>query len=90
MRPTCEPSKAELEESLSLPQLSLQEAARRLVRPVEIHYIDRPKLESLSGWATFASDLTDAPEGSEHDNPIDRTDMHDRIAVGKHRSGAIR
>jgi len=46
VRPTYQPSKAELEESLSLPQLSLEEAARRLVRPVEIHYIDRPKRQS--------------------------------------------
>ncbi len=46
VRPTYQPSKAELEESIPLPQMSLEEAARRLMEPVEIHYIDRPRRES--------------------------------------------
>ena len=46
MRPTYQPSKAELEESITLPPLSLEEAARRLMEPVEIHYIDKPQRES--------------------------------------------
>ncbi len=43
VRLTCPPSKAELEESISLPQLSLEETARRLMKPAEIHHIARPK-----------------------------------------------
>ncbi len=43
VRLTCRPSKAELEESISLPQLSLKETARRLMKPAEIHLIARPK-----------------------------------------------
>ncbi len=46
VRPTYQPSKAELEESITLPQMSLGEAARRLMEPVEIHYIERPRHES--------------------------------------------
>ena len=46
VRPTYQPSKAELEESITLPQMSLEEAGPRLVRQVEIHYIDRPRHES--------------------------------------------
>ena len=46
VRPTYQPSKAELEESITLPPLSLEEAARRLMEPVEIHYIDKPQRES--------------------------------------------
>ena len=46
VRPTYQPSKAELEESITLPQISLEEAARRLMEPVEIHYIERPRRES--------------------------------------------
>ncbi len=46
VRSTYQPSKAELEESITLPPLSLEEAARRLMEPVEIHHIDRPRRES--------------------------------------------
>ena len=46
VRPTYQPSKAELEESITLPQMSLEEAARGLMEPVEIHYIDKPRRES--------------------------------------------
>ena len=46
VRPTYQPSKAELEESITPPQMSLEEAGPRLVRQVEIHYIDRPRHES--------------------------------------------
>ena len=46
VRPTHQPSKTELEEPITLPQLSLEEAARRLMKSVEIHYIDRPKRKS--------------------------------------------
>ena len=46
VRPTYQPSKAELEESITLPRMSLEEAARRLMEPVEIHHIDRPRRES--------------------------------------------
>ncbi len=46
VRPTYQPSKAELEESITLPRMSLKEAARRLMEPVEIHHIDRPLRES--------------------------------------------
>ena len=46
VRPTYQPSKADLEESITLPQMSLEEAGPRLVRQVEIHYIDRPRHES--------------------------------------------
>ena len=43
---TYQPSKAELEESITLPPMSLEEAARRLMEPVEIHHIDKPRRES--------------------------------------------
>ena len=46
VRSTCQPSKAELEEPITLPQLSLEEAARRLMEPVGIHHIDKPGRES--------------------------------------------
>ena len=46
VRSTDQPSKAELEEPIALPQLSLEEAARRLMEPVEIHHIDKPRRES--------------------------------------------
>ena len=42
VRSTYQPSKAELEESITLPPMSLEETARRLMDPVEIHYIDKP------------------------------------------------
>ena len=45
VRSTYQPSKAELEEPITLPQLSLEEAARRLMEPVEIHHIDKPRCE---------------------------------------------
>ena len=45
VRPTYQPSKAELEESITVPQMSLEEAARRLMQPVEIHHIDKPRRE---------------------------------------------
>lgn len=43
---TYQPTKAALEEPITLPQLSLEEAARRLMEPVEIHRIDNPCRES--------------------------------------------
>ncbi len=46
VRSTYQPSKAELEESITLPPLSLEEAARRLMEPVGIHHIDKPRRES--------------------------------------------
>ena len=46
VRPTYQPSKAELKESITLPKMSLEETARRLMQPVEIHYIDRPRRKS--------------------------------------------
>ena len=46
VRSTYQPPKAELEEPSALPQLSLEEAARRLMEPVEIHHIDKPRRES--------------------------------------------
>ena len=46
VRSTYQPSKAELEESITLPPMSLEEAARRLMEPVEIHHIDKPRRES--------------------------------------------
>ena len=46
VRPTYQPSKAELEEPITLPQMSLEEAARRLMEPVEIHHVDKPRRES--------------------------------------------
>lgn len=46
VRPTYQPSKAELEESITLPQMSLEETARWLMEPVEIHHIDQPRRES--------------------------------------------
>lgn len=42
VRPTYQPSKAELEDSIILPQSSPTETARRLIEPVDIHYIDKP------------------------------------------------
>ena len=42
VRPTYQPSKAELEESITLPQLSPRESARRPIEPVEIRYIEMP------------------------------------------------
>jgi len=49
VRSTHQPSKAELEESISLPPLSLDEAACGLMRPVEIHHIQEPRRESWTG-----------------------------------------
>ena len=46
VHPTYQPSKSELEESIALPQMSLEEAACRLMEAVEIHYIDKPRRES--------------------------------------------
>ena len=46
VRSTYQPSKAELEESVTLPPISLEEAARKLMEPVEIHHIDKPRRES--------------------------------------------
>ena len=43
---TCEPNRAELEASIAVPWMSLEEAARRLMEPVENHYIDKPRRES--------------------------------------------
>ena len=45
VRPTHQPSKAELEESISLPPMLLEETARRLMEPVEIHHIHKPQPE---------------------------------------------
>ena len=46
-------SEAELEEVIALTQLSLEEAARRLMEPVEIHHIGKSRPESWTGcfWA---------------------------------------
>ena len=38
-----QPSKAELEDSISLPPMSLDEAARGVMQPVEIHRIQEPR-----------------------------------------------
>ena len=46
VRSTYQPSKAELEEPITLPRMSLEEAARRLMEPVEIHHIDKPRRQS--------------------------------------------
>ena len=46
VRPTYQPSKAELEEPITVPPMSLEKAARKLMEPVEIRYIDRPRRES--------------------------------------------
>ena len=46
VRSTYQPSKAELEEPITLPPMSLEEAARRLMEPVEIHHIDKPRRQS--------------------------------------------
>ena len=46
VRPTYQPSKADLERPITLPQISLEEAARRLMEPVEIHHLDKPRRES--------------------------------------------
>ena len=44
--PTYQPTRAELEEPIKLPRLSLEEAARRLLEPVEIHYVEKPRREN--------------------------------------------
>ena len=46
VRPTHQLSKTELEEPISLPQMSLEKAASRLTEPVEIHHIDKPRREN--------------------------------------------
>ena len=46
VRSSYQPSKAVLEESITLPPMPLEEAARRLMGPVEIHHIDKPRRES--------------------------------------------
>ncbi len=46
VRPTHQPSTAELEDSITLLRMSLKEAARRLMKPVEIHQIDEPLSEN--------------------------------------------
>ena len=46
VRPTYQLSKAELEEPITLPQMSLEKAASRLTEPVEIHHIDKPRREN--------------------------------------------
>ncbi|MDE0123255.1 MAG: hypothetical protein OXN97_01640 [Bryobacterales bacterium] len=43
---TCEPNRAELEASIAVPQMSMEEAARRLMEPMENYYIDKPPCES--------------------------------------------
>ena len=63
MRPTYQPSKADLEESITLPQMSLEEAGPRLVRQVEIHYIDRPRHESQAGCVLGSHPLGERSPG---------------------------
>lgn len=48
VQPNDEAFKAEVEESIALSQVSLEEAARSLVEVVEIHYIDKPRRESCT------------------------------------------
>ena len=45
VRPIYQPSVAELEELIMLPQMSLEEAARRLMAPVETYRIAKPRHE---------------------------------------------
>ena len=54
-RPTYQPSKAEFEEPITLPQMSLEEAAHRLMEPVEILHIDKPRRESSTGCSRAPS-----------------------------------
>lgn len=55
VRPTCQPSRAELEEPIWPPQMSLEEATRRFMEPVETHHTSKPRRESQTGcsWAPF-------------------------------------
>lgn len=43
VRPACQPSKAELEESITPPQISLGKAASRLMEPVEAYNTNKPR-----------------------------------------------
>ena len=43
---TYKPTRAELGESVELRPMSLEEAARSLMEPVEIRYIEKPRRES--------------------------------------------
>ena len=43
------PSKSELEEPITLPQMSREDAVRRLTESVEIHYIDSPWRKNGTG-----------------------------------------
>ena len=57
---TYQSSNAELEEPITLPQLSLEEAARRLMEPVDIHHIDKPRREG--GQPTIHTKLSQMPD----------------------------
>ena len=43
VKSTYQPSKAEQEEEFDLPKMTLDEAAERLLRQVEIRHTDKPK-----------------------------------------------
>ena len=41
--PAYQPSKAEMEEEIRVPEMSMEEAVRRLTRPVKITHIPKPR-----------------------------------------------
>lgn len=43
VKSTYQPSKVEQEEEFDLPKMTLDEAAERLLRPVQIRHTDKPK-----------------------------------------------
>ena len=44
--PAYQPSKAEMEEGIRVPAMSMEEAAQRLLRPVKIIHTEKPPVQS--------------------------------------------
>ena len=42
VNPSYQPSKAEREEEFDVPEMTLEEAARRVLEPVEVRFVARP------------------------------------------------
>ena len=43
VNPSYQPSKADMEEAFDVPEMTLEEAARRVLEPVEVRTIPRPR-----------------------------------------------
>lgn len=70
---TYRPSKAKGEAQIALPQLPLEEAAPKLMEPVDIHQVDKPRRDSKTGCSWALSLMI--PYKSASDSPAARASI---------------